>query len=252
MMTKQLEISVDDEYYDLVPRPNKLQRKSLKESIRKEGLLEPIIVNKKGVILDGHSRYEICEELSLKPKYQVKQFKTKTKERQYVVTSNVRRRHLNDFQLLELLEKELEIIAEKAKQDWYKGDEIGNGHKKKDRNLKSDMKRRERSVYKELGDELGLNPIRIEKFMYVKRHGNPQQIQECRDTGQMNSIIKQLETLRGKQIRDMWIERKVIDEKSPFKICPACGTGTLKVYVGIKEKYCTQCNYHYTIQRRLD
>lgn len=249
-MTKQIEISINEDYFDAVPRPNKSQRKALKESIKREGLLDPIIVNEKGVILDGYTRYEICQELSITPKYEIKKFKTKTEEKQYVITSNMRRRHLNDFQILELLEKELKIIAEKAKRDWYDSDEVGRGHKK-GQTLKSEMKRSDRSVYKEIGNELGINPIRIEKFMYIKRHGNEQQIQECRTTGQMAKIIRELETLRGVKSRQEWYAKKIPDQKSPFKNCPVCGTQTLEVYVGVKEKHCINCDYYYTISRRI-
>jgi len=52
-------------YYDFIPRPNKEDREKLKKSIAKEGVQIPLILNREGFILDGHTRYEICLELGI-------------------------------------------------------------------------------------------------------------------------------------------------------------------------------------------
>jgi len=112
-MLKQIELYVDDDYFDLVPRPTKVQRKALKESIQKDGQQEPIVIDESGRILDGHTRFEICQELSLKPKYIIKGFKDQDEKKRYAVTVNLKRRHLNDYQIFELLQKEFEMIQNK-------------------------------------------------------------------------------------------------------------------------------------------
>lgn len=110
---KEIQISVDETFLDLVPRPSKEQRKALKESIEEIGQQEPIIVDSTGKILDGHTRFEICQELHLKPKYIIKQFADEEAKRTYAVTVNLKRRHLNDYQIFELLQSEFKKIQDR-------------------------------------------------------------------------------------------------------------------------------------------
>ena len=46
----------------------------LKNSISNKGLHLPIIINQDNVILDGHNRLKICQELGIEPKFEVKEF----------------------------------------------------------------------------------------------------------------------------------------------------------------------------------
>lgn len=103
MTTRNIQISINEEYLDLIPRPTKEERQALKESIMVDGLHTPLIINSDGVVLDGHTRYEICEELAIKPPYIIKDFETKEQEKEFVVTSNLIRRQLNPYQRVELI-----------------------------------------------------------------------------------------------------------------------------------------------------
>ena len=95
---KTPEIIFNEKYYDAVPRPTKEEFKALTYSIREKGMQEPIVVNKKGVILDGHTRYEICQNLGITPTCVTKSFENKDQEIQYVLEVNATRRQLNNFQ----------------------------------------------------------------------------------------------------------------------------------------------------------
>jgi len=110
---KKLKIVFDEEYFDAVPRPIPEERQQLKEDIQIDGLHEDIRINPKGIVLDGHTRIEICEELGwkksngepIKAKYTVKEFKDKEGERNYVIKTNLMRRQLNVFQKVRLVAK---------------------------------------------------------------------------------------------------------------------------------------------------
>ena len=69
---RQIEIRINKEYLDLVPRPEPDQINSLRNSIQEDGQQVAIIVNQNGIILDGHTRYQICKEQNLKPKFVTK------------------------------------------------------------------------------------------------------------------------------------------------------------------------------------
>lgn len=105
------------EYQSLVPPLTKEEYEKLKEDIQKHGQLEPIKVNSKGEILDGYSRNQICSNLGITPKFEVKTFENKLLEKRYVIAANIYRRQLNTFQRVEL-ELALEPIdKEIAKQN---------------------------------------------------------------------------------------------------------------------------------------
>jgi len=91
-------LKIKPEYLELVPRPTADQYRSLKESIREDGQQVGIICNQDGIILDGHTRFQACNELKIKPKFVIKDFKDPEKEKEFVVTANLARRHLNLFQ----------------------------------------------------------------------------------------------------------------------------------------------------------
>ena len=68
-------ITINPEYSDLVYPLSKLEYEVLKYSISEKGLHLPIIINQDNVILDGHNRFKICQELRIKPQFEVKEFK---------------------------------------------------------------------------------------------------------------------------------------------------------------------------------
>jgi len=81
----------------------------LKESIRTEGQHYPIIVSENLEVLDGHHRFRACLELGIEPDFEVRHFENKLLEKKFVIEANLRRRHLNNFQLVELAVPLLEI-----------------------------------------------------------------------------------------------------------------------------------------------
>lgn len=115
----QLEIQINERYFELVPRPSKEEYESLKYSIMVEGQKDPIVINSKGVVLDGHTRYEICHDLGITPKTRIMDFED---EELYVIQSNTNRRQLNSFQKIEIyykILKEYELQAKFNRQHWH-------------------------------------------------------------------------------------------------------------------------------------
>ncbi len=84
------------EFADIFPMMDKKSFNNLKKDIKENGYLEdqPIVIfeNK---ILDGRNRFKACEELKIIPK-QIQY--TGTTPLQYVISTNLNRRHLNDGQ----------------------------------------------------------------------------------------------------------------------------------------------------------
>jgi len=97
----------------------------LKASIKTEGQHYPIIVNEDLEVLDGHHRFRACTELEIEPDFEVRKFDDKLLEKKFVIEANLRRRHLNNFQLVELAVPLLEIEKALAKQRQSKGGKNG-------------------------------------------------------------------------------------------------------------------------------
>jgi ParB-like chromosome segregation protein Spo0J len=104
------QVKINPEYARLVSELSPQEYESLKQSIMKDGLYVPIIVNQNGIILDGHHRYKACQELGIEPKTLVKVFEDKLDEQLFVIECNLIRRQLNNFQRIELALKTKPIL----------------------------------------------------------------------------------------------------------------------------------------------
>ena len=111
-----MSLHLNPEYDKLLPRMSEEEFTELKRSIETEGQHYPIIVNENLEVLDGHHRFRACTELEIEPDFEVKQFDDKLLEKKFVIEANLRRRHLNNFQLIELAVPLLEIEKAIAKQ----------------------------------------------------------------------------------------------------------------------------------------
>jgi len=104
-----MSLHLKPEYDKLLPHMTEEEFTELKKSIQTEGQHYPIIVNQDLEVLDGHHRFRACTELGIEPDFEVKQFEDKLVEKKFVIEANLRRRHLNNFQLVELAVPLLEI-----------------------------------------------------------------------------------------------------------------------------------------------
>jgi ParB-like chromosome segregation protein Spo0J len=120
-----MSLHLNPEYDKLLPRMSEEEFSELKTSIQNEGQHYPIIVNEDLEVLDGHHRFRACTELGLEPDFEVRKFDDKLLEKKFVIEANLRRRHLNNFQLVELAVPLLEIEKALAKKRQSKGGKDG-------------------------------------------------------------------------------------------------------------------------------
>jgi ParB-like chromosome segregation protein Spo0J len=120
-----MSLRINPEYDKLLPRMAEEEFAQLKTSIQTEGQHYPIIVNEDLEVLDGHHRFRACIELGLEPDFEVRKFDDKLLEKKFVIEANLRRRHLNNFQLVELAVPLLEIEKALAKKRQSKGGKNG-------------------------------------------------------------------------------------------------------------------------------
>ena len=120
-----MSLRVNPEYEKLLPKMSDEEFAELKASIQTEGQHYPIVANENLEVLDGHHRFKACTELGIEPDFEVRKFEDKLHEKKFVIEANLRRRHLNKFQLVELGVPLLEIEKELAKKRQAVGGKTG-------------------------------------------------------------------------------------------------------------------------------
>jgi ParB-like chromosome segregation protein Spo0J len=120
-----MSLRLNPEYEKMLPTMTPEEFEQLKESIRTEGQHYPIIANENLEVLDGHHRFRACMELGIEPDFEIRKFDDKLIEKKFVIEANLRRRHLNSFQIVELAVPLLEIEKALAKKRQSTGGKNG-------------------------------------------------------------------------------------------------------------------------------
>ena len=134
-------IIVNPEYANLVPKISDSQYKKIKQDMQEHGQHVPIIINRKGEILDGLTRNRICRELEIEPRTMLcsPEYEDTLLAKQFIININRNRRQLDTFQRIELEYKLEPIEAQLAKR---RQSEAG-GDKKSDHSIQKYTKRSE-------------------------------------------------------------------------------------------------------------
>jgi len=117
-MAKPKEPKIDPELHVFMPEVSEKEYEELRKSIVAEGIRDPLIVwEEKGILVDGHRRFEIAKELSLTYKIQVISFKNKNEVKAWMALNQLGRRNLNPDQIRFFRGKEyLETVKAKTEE----------------------------------------------------------------------------------------------------------------------------------------
>ncbi|MCL4519036.1 MAG: ParB N-terminal domain-containing protein [Thaumarchaeota archaeon] len=118
---EQEEIHIDPRYEAVVPPQSNEELTALRGSIEKDGQRDPIIVNRGGVVLDGHTRFKILKGMGRPVKFEVRSFPSKEREMDFVIEAAVLRRNLSPFQKIKLAQPALKRERERARERQRKG-----------------------------------------------------------------------------------------------------------------------------------
>jgi 16S rRNA G966 N2-methylase RsmD len=110
------EIRIDPEIQALIPPLSNEEYYQLKDNIEADGLREAIILWN-GIVIDGHHRKKICDELGIEVRTISKEFENRWDVLEWVINNQFGRRNLTTFQKAELALKYEPIIAARAKEN---------------------------------------------------------------------------------------------------------------------------------------
>jgi hypothetical protein len=111
---------VDPEFAKLIPPMRTDEFEELERSILAEGCRDPIVVWR-GVIVDGHTRYRICQAHHLPFTGKEMEFSDRDEAKAWIIGNQLGRRNINLFVKAELVCDLKELFARKAKENMRLG-----------------------------------------------------------------------------------------------------------------------------------
>lgn len=109
-------LKIIPEFKNLIPGLSPQECRGLEESLQSEGCRDPI-VTWKGIIVDGHNRYQICTSLKIPFTTIERQFQDETEVKIWIIKNQFSRRNLLPYTRATLAESLKGMIAEKAKEN---------------------------------------------------------------------------------------------------------------------------------------
>jgi ParB-like chromosome segregation protein Spo0J len=177
------ELTTNDEFKNFIPSQKDTEFEALSESIDKNGCIDPIIVWKgKGIIVDGHHRYEICKPLRIPFAIIEIEFEDEDAVKLWMLQHQLARRNLNNFQRSELVLKFKNALAAKAKENQRAGGGAVPTKSAKPLDTRDDM-----------AIMAGVSPDTISKTERIIKEADEKEIQRLRDgETKINTVFSKL------------------------------------------------------------
>ncbi|MGC2570524.1 MAG: ParB/RepB/Spo0J family partition protein, partial [Candidatus Nitrosopolaris sp.] len=201
MKENKIIVRMKEEYEHMMPPVTASEYERLKRSIKEEGrLLLPIVLNQDNVILDGHHRFQACQELGIPIRIDKKDFTGRPlDEMMYVVNVKLYRRSLNDFQRVEVGIRVEELrrklgqhqqeasrftpeTSQEAHRQRYHSDEdadLPSGSPDPDRS-ESGKDRTRGGVSEEMAERVGVSRATYDRVRYILSNGTEEMIESLR------------------------------------------------------------------------
>jgi len=181
------EIIVKEEYKSMLPRPTEKEYEQIKESVRVDGQDKPVDVDENMVLVDGHTRLQICIELKKQVFYEKRSFKDRNAILRHMAIANLHRRNLTHYQKV-ILYNELYVEEKKKAQERRKVARkissvtvhnlyaskapsergIGGTALKEKPDIKIEEQGRARKAYADL---IGVSEVAVMQTTFIKDHG---------------------------------------------------------------------------------
>jgi site-specific DNA-methyltransferase (adenine-specific) len=205
-MSQTQTLTVDPKYLESIPRPSKERYNEIKIDIKQHVQQIAIITNQDNVILDGHTRFQICQELNIIPKTEKRTFTDKLQEERFVYSTNVKRRDLEEFVHIELSLKihEIDDILGKQKRTsnliQYK-DRVGT-------EKQNSANRENIDTRKEIARETKTSTDTVSRTKKILKQANKEDIQKLREGKvSINKVYKKIKKQEKKKKRQDEIKK---------------------------------------------
>jgi hypothetical protein len=158
---------IDKEFKSLIPPLSKDEYEKLEGNLKKEGCLSPLIVwDEESILLDGHTRFEICERLNIKYKVERIPLLDRDSAKEFILRNQLGRRNLTDAQRVMVALALEPIIKNKSKEK----------QKRKPDSVKEQIPEQKPHVQTrdEVGKLAGVSGRTVDLVKTVKKSGIPE------------------------------------------------------------------------------
>jgi len=195
-----VEIKIDPEFQSLVPPMAEDEKRELEASLLSEGNRDPIVVwEGQGILVDGHSRYEICNRLGveLKPPLEM-EFDDRDEVKVWILRNQLGRRNLNPFVRTSLTLKLEELIRPKAKENL-----VTSTGGLKPRPLQKSAKAEPVDVRKEVAKIAGVSHDTVAKVKVIEQKATPEQREKLvKGDESINAVYKEVKRQEKREKRE--------------------------------------------------
>lgn len=177
------EIKVQRAFLNMLPRPTEKEFSEMLKSIRESGQENPIIVDQDMVLIDGHTRLEICRQLRIQVYYQQKSFPDRISRIRHMAISNIHRRHLTQYQKVLLYDELFQDIKKESYERMKRGAWRGVQHRRGEK--ADDPKQPIKKSIKVYAEQIGVTPYSVYTTHFIRDNGN-KKINEAVKSGKMD------------------------------------------------------------------
>lgn len=167
-------VTIDPEFQSLIPSLSSEEFHQLTENCKRDGILDSLKVWN-GILIDGHNRYRIAEELDLNYQIEEMEFPNREAAIRWIILNQFGRRNLSAYDRSVLALKLKPVIAEKAKE---KQSEAGGAVRQKSDKAVVDTK-------KELAKVAGVSHDTIHKVETIEKNA-PESVKEAVRSGDVS------------------------------------------------------------------
>lgn len=217
-------IAIDSEFQSLIPPLSDDEYERLEKSILIEGVRDPIITWN-GTIIDGHNRYNICDEHGIPFKTVEREFASRDAAKLFIISNQLSRRNLPVAAIGLLKLEEKDIVARQAKEQQGKRTDLTQANIPPNLGECSKKDKHDGETMEQLAADIPIGRESLRKLDVIKQkaeEGDPVAIEEraALNSGEKKSIHGSYVRVVGKQRARRQDKETAEDGR---KICSMCG-----------------------------
>lgn len=224
-----MKLKTDNEFKDLIPPLEIDELNRLEKSIKKEGCREPITLWK-GIIVDGHNRYNICIENNIKFKIENRKFKDKEEVTLWMIDTQLGRRNISKYDRTRLALKQGDIIGKQAKEQQGNRTDILMNSSKSQREFK--RTKEPINTRKKIAKVAKVAEDTVTKVKYIEKKADKAQKRALSEQKfSINKVYNELKKAdKRKKIAESFKEPKLPKTKKKYNIIYADPPWSFKHY----------------------
>lgn len=215
-MIEMSDITIDEEFESLLNPLTADELSGLKESVKKDGFTDPIIVwLGRNILVDGHNRHRIWKEdlqsdPDNEPQIISQSFDSRDEVKEFILRRQLSRRNLNDAQRIRIVLLLKPVVAARAAEN----KRVGGKHSPKQDNLQTDYVVEPINTHREIGKMAGVGHDSVWKAEKVLKQAD-EETKTKMLSGEM-TIGAAFKTVHVPQHKNT-VEETQIEQKEPDK-----------------------------------